>query len=178
MLWTNIRLSCLVTQPIFKATYPLLRCLVLGPILRSLTQRDGDDRERIFKRPPLLWRESRGATGVKTPDNQSGILKFQKLHRLETKPNLSSSEQTKTVWLLKKKKQVCGANELPIFSTTQVTMRRLCHPQDLRLYQKGLTVSGLIRFEAKQQPTDSPADHPRTKCVWGHRGKTEEGGGG
>lgn len=61
----------------FAVTYPLL--LLLGPILRSLGQRDNGDRVRIFKRPPLPWRESRGATGVKTPDNQSGILKFHKL---------------------------------------------------------------------------------------------------
>lgn len=60
----------------FEVTYPLLRLLLLGPILRSLTQRDGEESERIFERPPLPWRESRGATGVKTPDNQSGILKF------------------------------------------------------------------------------------------------------
>lgn len=48
----------------------------------SLGKRDGEERERIFKRPPLPWRDSRGAIGVKTPDNQSGILKF---HRLPIK---------------------------------------------------------------------------------------------
>lgn len=58
-----------------EVTYPLLRLLLLGPMLRSLGQRDGEESERIFERPPLPWRVSRGATGVKTPDNQSGILK-------------------------------------------------------------------------------------------------------
>lgn len=73
------------TTSIFEATYPLLKFLLLGPILRVPTQSDGDERERIFKRPPLPWRESRGATGVKTPDNQSGILKFHRLHRFKNK---------------------------------------------------------------------------------------------
>lgn len=58
-----------------EVTYPLPRLLLLGPIFRSPGQRDGVGSERIFERPPLPWRVSRGATGVKTPDNQSGILK-------------------------------------------------------------------------------------------------------
>lgn len=59
-----------------QATHPFFLLLRLGPILRSFTQMAGEERERILKRPPLLWRESLGATGVKTPDNQSGILVF------------------------------------------------------------------------------------------------------
>lgn len=94
----------------FEVTYPLPRLLLLGPTLRSLVQRDGDERERIFERPPLPWRVSRGATGVKTPDNQSGILKFHRLHRFEKKkPQLSSPENNQVV---------CGPNELSIYSVT------------------------------------------------------------
>lgn len=150
----------------FGVTYPsLLRLLLLGPILRSLTQRDGEERERIFKRPPLPWRESLGATGVKTPDNQSGILKFHRLHRFKTKPRLSSLEETKGSAFENGKG--CGSKELQL-SATWLMLHRLCYPKDLRLYHKGWTASGLIRFEAKQQPTDSPADRPSAKCVWGH----------
>lgn len=84
-----------------EVTYPLPRLLLLGPTLRSLAQRDGDERERIFERPPLPWRVSRGATGVKTPDNQSGILKFHRLRQFETKKNpttLQSGEQPSGLW--------------------------------------------------------------------------------
>lgn len=96
MPWTNIRLNWLNSNTTnFEATYPLLRLLLLGPTLRSLTLRDGEERERIFERPPLPWRESLGATGVKTPDNQSGILKFHGSHQFKTKPLLSSLEKTK-----------------------------------------------------------------------------------
>lgn len=114
---TNIGLNWLNSNATnFEATYPLLRLLLLGPILRSLTQRDGEERERIFKRPPLPWRESRGATGVKTPDNQSGILKFHRLHRFKTKPPLSTLENRKGSAF--ENSLVCGPNELPIYSAT------------------------------------------------------------
>lgn len=56
-------------------THPLLRLGPPGLTSRFLTQREGEDRKRIFDGPPLPWRESLEATGVKTPDNQSGILK-------------------------------------------------------------------------------------------------------
>lgn len=100
----------------FEVTYPLLRLLLLGPILRSLGQRDGEERERIFKRPPLPWRESRGATGVKTPDNQSGILKFHRLHRLKTKTRFSRLEKTNGSAFVNNK--VCCSNVLQIYSAT------------------------------------------------------------
>lgn len=129
------------TRSIFEATYPLLKFLLLGPILRSLTQSDGDERERIFKRPPLPWRESRGATGVKTPDNQSGILKFHRLHRFKNKNQDSPvRRKKKKVGVQPFKKGVfCGPNELSFHSATWLMVHRLCHPKDLRLYQKGLT---------------------------------------
>ena len=85
MPWTNISLNWL--KPCFEATYPLPWLLQLGPTLRSPTQMAGEERERIFERPPLPWRERRGATGVKTPDNQSGILKFHRLRQLKNKNN-------------------------------------------------------------------------------------------
>ena len=93
MTCANIGLNWLKSNTTnFEVTYPFFTLLLLGPMLRSLGQRDGEERERIFKRPPLPWRESRGATGVKTPDNQSGILKFHRLHQLVTKPQPSSLE--------------------------------------------------------------------------------------
>lgn len=62
-----------------EVTHPWLRLLLLGSIFRSLGQRHDEERERIFARPPLPWHESRGTTGVKTPDNQSGILNSHKV---------------------------------------------------------------------------------------------------
>lgn len=72
--------TCLNDKTInFETTYPLFWPL-LGPLLSPIL-RSPEESERIFKRPPLPWHESLGATGVKTPDNQSGILKFHRLHR-------------------------------------------------------------------------------------------------
>lgn len=78
-----------------EATYPLPRLLLLGPIFRSPGQRDGVGSERIFERPPLPWRVSRGATGVKTPDNQSGILKSRGQRRYK-KTNQNPKSHTHT----------------------------------------------------------------------------------
>lgn len=44
-------------------------------LVRSLGQRDGEESKRLFECPLLPWRVSCGATGVKSPDKQSGILK-------------------------------------------------------------------------------------------------------
>lgn len=135
-------------------THPLFRLLLLGPILRSLAQRDGDERERIFKRPPLPWRESLGATGVKTPDNQSGILNFHSL------PQSKNKNHHSPVW----RKQILRSCKLPALHDG------CCCRKDLRPCTGKGWLSGLIRFEAKQWPTDSPADCPRAKCVWGTQG--------
>lgn len=62
-----------------EVTHPLLRLLLLGSTFRPLGQRHDEERERIFARPPLPWHESRGTTGVKTPDNHSGILNSHKV---------------------------------------------------------------------------------------------------
>lgn len=67
-----------------EGTHPLVRFSLLGSTFRPLGQRHDEEGERIFARPPLPWHESRGTTGVKTPDNQSGILNFDKV-KVQTK---------------------------------------------------------------------------------------------
>lgn len=147
-----------------EVTYPLLRLLQLGPMLRSLGHRDGEESERIFERPPLPWRVSRGATGVKTPDNQSGILKSHNQHQFKTRKQNKNKKYS--VWRKLISTfvidQVCGPNVQPVSSATWLMY---CLGTDC---QRGLTVSGLSRFEAKQRPTDSPVDRPGAKCAWGH----------
>lgn len=62
-----------------EVTHPLLRLLLIGSTFKPLGQRQDEERERIFVRPPLPGHESRGTTGVTTPDNQRGILNFHKV---------------------------------------------------------------------------------------------------
>lgn len=62
-----------------EVTHPLLRLLLTGSTFRPLGQRQDEERERIFVRPPLPGHESRGTSGVTTPDNQRGILNFHKV---------------------------------------------------------------------------------------------------
>lgn len=166
--WTEIAASR------SEVTYPLPRLLLLGPIFRSPGQRDGVGSERIFERPPLPWRVSRGATGVKTPDNQSGILKSRGQQRYK-KQNKSPKNHTHTHKSLVERKpratwgtsKACGTDVQQGYSAQHMTDASTQLRADSWPNQRGLTVSGLSRFEAKQRQADSPVDRPVAKCAWG-----------
>lgn len=151
-----------------EATYPLPRLLLLGPIFRSPGQREGVGRERILERPPLPWRVSRGATGVKTPDNQSGILKPLGQRRYIKKKKTKQNPKTHTS-LLFGGSQGQPWERLSVWSWRPTGLERAAHDWrvDSWTSQRGLTASGLSRFEAKQRTTDSPVDRPGAKCAWG-----------
>lgn len=125
-----------------EVTHPLLRLLlpVTGSTFKSLGQRQDEERERIFVRPPLPGHESRGTTGVTTPDNQRGILNFHKV---------KARVKKKGILLL-------GANH-------QV---RLCRPASLPQRSFAAEVASTVPTDRQETAAAARADCECVKQIW------------
>lgn len=151
-----------------EVTHPLLRLLLIGSTFKPLGQRQDEERERIFVRPPLPGHESRGTTGVTTPDNQRGILNFHKV-KASKKMILLFGENHQL--------RLCKSQSLPLRSFTAEVASTV--PTDRHEAAAArLTVSVLSRFEIRSNGQQTVLLTLQGPNVCGDTGRTENGGGG
>lgn len=109
-----------------EVTHPLLRLSLIGSTFKPLGQRQDEERERIFVRPPLPGHESRGTTGVTTPDNQRGILNFHKV----------KASKKKVILLFGENHQLRLCKSVYRRVASQLKLHQLCQRTDTRLQQQ------------------------------------------